>query len=476
MRRESSTGCTAVLARRRGQARYSRDRRGPPRRHPSPTREGGQIASDRSAARFLRHSRFQMDKQGLPSPGSIGEQDIYLFLEGTHGRLYRRLGCQLGEAAARFAVWAPNAKAVAVIGDFNGWRRDAHPARLRGDASGLWEAEVPGVGAGPALQVRDPHARRRIGSRRPTPSRVAAEAPPATASIAWRDDGYAWHDAAWMRTRAPAQRARRADRRSTRCTSARGGAARTARCSTTASCRRPAGRLRHAHGLHARRADAAHRAPVLRLLGLPDDRLFRADVRATARRRTSWPSSTTCTARHRRDPRLGAVALPDRRARPGATSTAPTCTSTPIRARASTRSGTRPSSTTAATRCAASCCRARCSGSTNTTSTACASTAWRRCCTSTTRAAGRMDPEPLRRHARTSRRSRFLRELNEAGVPRAPRHPAHRRGIDRLADGVAADLSRRPRLRAEVEHGLDARHLAVHAQRPGAPRAGTTAS
>ena len=100
-----------------------------------------------------------MDKQGLPSPGSIGEQDIYLFLEGTHGRLYRRLGCQLGEA-------------VAVIGDFNGWRRDAHPARPRGDASGLWEAEVPGVAPGQRykfairtrggewLEKADPYARR----------------------------------------------------------------------------------------------------------------------------------------------------------------------------------------------------------------------------------------------------------------------------------------------------------------------------
>jgi 1,4-alpha-glucan branching enzyme len=141
-----------------------------------------------------------MDKQGLPSPGSIGEQDIYLFLEGTHGRLYRGLGCQLGDAAARFAVWAPNAKAVAVIGDFNGWRRDAHPARPRSDASGLWEVEVPGVAPGQRykfairtrggewLEKADPCARR-------------CEAPPATASITWRDDGYAWHDAAWLRTR-----------------------------------------------------------------------------------------------------------------------------------------------------------------------------------------------------------------------------------------------------------------------------------
>jgi 1,4-alpha-glucan branching enzyme len=141
-----------------------------------------------------------MDKKGLPSPERIGDQDIYLFLEGTHGRLYRKLGCRLGDGAACFAVWAPNAQAVAVIGDFNDWRRDAHPARPRGDSSGLWEAEVPGVAPGQRykfairtrsgewLEKADPYARR-------------SEAPPATASIAWRDDGYDWNDAHWMRTR-----------------------------------------------------------------------------------------------------------------------------------------------------------------------------------------------------------------------------------------------------------------------------------
>ena len=141
-----------------------------------------------------------MKNKGPPSPEPIGEQDIYLFLEGTHGRLYRKLGCQLGAAAARFAVWAPNAKAVSVIGDFNGWRRSAHLARSRNDGSGLWEVEVPGVEAGQRykfairaasgewLEKADPFARR-------------AEVPPATASIAWRDGGHAWHDAHWMSTR-----------------------------------------------------------------------------------------------------------------------------------------------------------------------------------------------------------------------------------------------------------------------------------
>jgi 1,4-alpha-glucan branching enzyme len=141
-----------------------------------------------------------MAKKGLSSPDALGEQDIHFFLEGTHGRLYRKLGCRFTSGGAHFTVWAPNAKAVAVIGDFNDWRREVNPARVRNDASGLWEAEVAGVEPGQRykfairtrdgawLEKADPFARR-------------AELPPATASIAWRDTGHAWHDAAWMNGR-----------------------------------------------------------------------------------------------------------------------------------------------------------------------------------------------------------------------------------------------------------------------------------
>lgn len=67
----------------------------------------------------------------------LGEQDIHLFREGTHGRLYRRLGCQAADGEARFAVWAPNARAVSVVGDFNDWQREAAPAQPRADHSGI---------------------------------------------------------------------------------------------------------------------------------------------------------------------------------------------------------------------------------------------------------------------------------------------------------------------------------------------------
>ncbi len=132
---------------------------------------------------------------------TLGEQDLHLFREGTHGQLYRKLGCQLGDNAAHFAVWAPNAEAVSVIGDFNHWSRSANPARPRSDGSGLWETEIEGVTQGHKykfairtrggdwLEKADPFARR-------------AELAPATGSVAWRTDDYVWDDAAWMNQRA----------------------------------------------------------------------------------------------------------------------------------------------------------------------------------------------------------------------------------------------------------------------------------
>jgi 1,4-alpha-glucan branching enzyme len=134
---------------------------------------------------------------------SLGDQDLHLFREGTHGRLYRKLGCQLYDGGARFAVWAPNARSVSVIGDFNGWDAEAHRAGVRWDGSGLWELDVKGVeagqrykfaiftGGGERLEKADPFALR-------------AEPAPATASIAWRIDDYEWRDAAWMERRAVA--------------------------------------------------------------------------------------------------------------------------------------------------------------------------------------------------------------------------------------------------------------------------------
>jgi 1,4-alpha-glucan branching enzyme len=131
----------------------------------------------------------------------LTEHDIYLFKEGTHANLYRKLGCQLAAGGgARFAVWAPNARAVSVIGDWNGWRPEADPMRPRWDSSGIWEAEVPAVRAGQAYKYAIVNVH---GSRedRADPFAFHGEVAPASASRAWRLD-YEWGDGEWMRERA----------------------------------------------------------------------------------------------------------------------------------------------------------------------------------------------------------------------------------------------------------------------------------
>jgi len=158
-----------------------------------------------------------MHQQARHAPGAaraenphalFGEQDVHLFREGTHSQLYRKLGCHLHANGARFAVWAPNARAVSIIGDFNDWNADLHPAHVRDDGSGIWELEVRGVAAGQrykfAVFARD-------GTRqdKADPFATRAELAPATASVAWPLAGYAWNDARWMSDRAATDALRR---------------------------------------------------------------------------------------------------------------------------------------------------------------------------------------------------------------------------------------------------------------------------
>ena len=131
----------------------------------------------------------------------LNDNDIYLFREGTHARLYRSLGCHLaaGGKGARFAVWAPNAKAVHVIGDWNGWRRDADEMKPRWDSSGIWEAEVPAVQRGQAYKLAITNAFGHV-EERADPYAFYAEVAPATASRAWSLE-YEWNDGDWMARR-----------------------------------------------------------------------------------------------------------------------------------------------------------------------------------------------------------------------------------------------------------------------------------
>ena len=130
----------------------------------------------------------------------LTEHDVYLFREGTHTRLYDKLGCRLGADGAHFAVWAPNARAVSVIGEFNGWDAGAHPMRPRWDSSGIWERFVPGVRQGSVYKFRV-SGKGGGAVDKADPFAFYAQTPPETASRAWTLD-YAWSDGEWMAHRA----------------------------------------------------------------------------------------------------------------------------------------------------------------------------------------------------------------------------------------------------------------------------------
>jgi len=124
--------------------------------------------------------------------------DIHLFNEGTHSHLYEKLGAHLSRdpEGAWFAVWAPNADAVSVIGDFNGWSRTANMLVPR-EQSGIWEGFIPDVKNG-ALYKYHVHSRiTRSGADKADPYAVYAEQPPRQASIVW-DLDYGWDDRDWM--------------------------------------------------------------------------------------------------------------------------------------------------------------------------------------------------------------------------------------------------------------------------------------
>jgi 1,4-alpha-glucan branching enzyme len=133
-------------------------------------------------------------------------QDLYLFNEGSHYRIYEKMGAHPlesnGAAGTVFSVWAPNAHGVSVIGDFNDWNPQSHRLQSRGN-SGIWEGFIPGVGKGALYKFHIESNQLGYQIDKADPVALFDERPPQTASVVW-DLDYQWNDAEFLKQRAPA--------------------------------------------------------------------------------------------------------------------------------------------------------------------------------------------------------------------------------------------------------------------------------
>ncbi|MBX2846144.1 MAG: 1,4-alpha-glucan branching enzyme, partial [Saprospiraceae bacterium] len=127
--------------------------------------------------------------------------DIELFKAGKHYKLYEKLGAHVievdGEVGTYFAVWAPSAKRVSVIGEFNFWLDGDHPLNVRWDGSGIWEGFIPGVQKGTTYKYKIHSHHNNTSTEKADPFALHSEHPPQTASVVW-DTDYTWNDGAWM--------------------------------------------------------------------------------------------------------------------------------------------------------------------------------------------------------------------------------------------------------------------------------------
>ncbi len=157
----------------------------------------------------------------------LGELDAYLIAEGTHLRLWEALGAHRkrvdGLDGVAFAVWAPNARRVSVVGDFNGWDGRCHPMRKRLEC-GVWEIFVPGVVDGARYKYELESQTGALLPLKSDPLASYAELRPSTASVVWTESSHVWNDERWMNERPIANVATR-PLPSTKSTSVRGAGA-----------------------------------------------------------------------------------------------------------------------------------------------------------------------------------------------------------------------------------------------------------
>lgn len=315
----------------------------------------------------------------------LGELDLYLFAEGNHRQLASCLGAQLtrheGVEGVRFAVWAPNAVRVSVVGDFNGWDGRRHPMRRR-YPSGVWELFVPRLGEG-ELYKYELQGHDGLLPLKADPLALACETPPGTASKTCAALRHEWRDQDWL--------ARRAERQ--------GYAA------PLSIYEVHAGSWRHRDGRPPHWSELAEELiPYVRQLGFTHIELMPVMEHPfggswgyqplglfapTARYGTPEDFAAFVDACHQAG--IGVIldwvpAHFPTDATAWAVSTARRCTSTNIPSKASTRTGIPTSTTLAAARCTASCWPRRCTGCAPTTSTACGWMRWPRCSIATIRA------------------------------------------------------------------------------------------
>ncbi|WP_439576415.1 GlgB N-terminal domain-containing protein, partial [Elioraea sp.] len=180
-----------------------------------PVHPAGLFAGPAPQGRYVLHIHWPGDAvQETEDPYSfgllLGEMDVYLLAEGTHRTLASALGAHAmtieGVAGVRFAVWAPTARRVSVVGDFNAWDGRRHPMRLRREA-GVWELFVPRIGPGTRYMYEIVGADGVMLPLKADPVAQAAEQAPATASIVADPRPFAWTDDVWMAHRAQRQAA-----------------------------------------------------------------------------------------------------------------------------------------------------------------------------------------------------------------------------------------------------------------------------
>ena len=452
-------------------------------RRASCTAGGIYEAAAAAAARRLPHrGRPTRDGQGgtntytVDDPyrwmPTVGELDEHLIREGRHERLWEVLGAHVRRydtprgtvEGVSFAVWAPNARGVKVTGDFDYWQARAYPMRSLG-SSGVWEIFIPGVQVGSRYRY---HVLGADGTWREKsdPMAFATEVPPLNASVVTESALRVGRRR--VAGRAGGRRlARAADER------LRGARRLLAAGPVLPPAGRRARRLRGRGRLHPHRVHAAGRAPLRRLLGLPGHLVLRADRAVRHPGRPALPRRPRPPGRHRRHRRLGAGALPEGRLGAG-----------PVRRHPALRARRPPARRAAGLGHVRLRLRPP-----------------RGAQLPRRQRAVLVQGVPRRRHPRRRGRLDALPRLlprrlgaqhprrpgepRGGGVPagderdrlpRGPRRGDDRRGVDRLAGRHPADAPRRPGLRLQVEHGLDARLAGLHAASSRCTAATTTAS